>query len=76
MKSLGFVFKHVKKYKGPLALTVGSMILLVGIQLLAPWLVKTMVATVTDPAAGPDAVGVVARLALVALAIYIVRAAM
>jgi len=74
MKSLGFVFKYVKRYKGPLALTVGSMILLVCIQLLAPWLVKTMIATVTDPEAGPEAVGVVARLALVALAIYIVRA--
>jgi ATP-binding cassette subfamily B protein len=76
MKSLGFVFKYVKRYKGPLALTVGSMILLVGIQLLAPWLVKTMIATVTDPAAGPEAVGVVARLALAALAIYVIRAAM
>ena len=76
MKSLGFVFKYVKRYKGPLALTVGSMILLVGIQLLAPWLVRTMIATVTDPAAGPEAVVVVARLALAALAIYVVRAVM
>jgi ATP-binding cassette subfamily B protein/subfamily B ATP-binding cassette protein MsbA len=74
MKSLGFVFKHVKKYKGPLALTVGSMILLVGIQLLAPWLVRTMIATVTDPEAGSEAVGIVARLALVALVVYAVRA--
>ncbi len=74
MKSLGFVLKYVKRYKGPLALTVGSMILLVGIQLLAPWLVKTMIATVTDPQAGLEAVDIVARLALVALAIYIVRA--
>jgi ATP-binding cassette subfamily B protein len=76
MKSLGFVFKYVKRYKGPLALTMGSMILLVGIQLLAPWLVKTMIATVTDPEAGPEAVGVVARLALLALGVYVVRAAM
>lgn len=52
---------------------MGSLILLVGIQLLAPWLVKTMIATVTNPAAGPEAVDVVARLALVALAVYIVR---
>ncbi len=74
MKSLAFVFKHVKTYKGPLLLTVGSMILLVGIQLLAPWLVRTMIATVTDPQAGTEAVGVVARLALVALTVYVVRA--
>jgi ATP-binding cassette subfamily B protein len=76
MKSLGFVFKYLKRYRGPLALTVGSMILLVGIQLLAPWLVKTMIATVTDPEAGAEAVGTVARLALVALVIYVARAAL
>jgi ATP-binding cassette subfamily B protein len=74
MTSLGFVFKHVKKHKGPLALAVGSLILLVGIQLLAPWLVKTMIATVTDPAAGPEAVQTVAKLALVALAVFTARA--
>jgi ATP-binding cassette subfamily B protein len=76
MRSLGFVFKHTTRYKGPLALTVVSMILLVGIQLLAPWLVRTMIATVTDPTVGPEAVGVIARLALVALAVYLVRSAM
>jgi ATP-binding cassette subfamily B protein/subfamily B ATP-binding cassette protein MsbA len=74
MKSLGFVFKHAIKYKGPLILTVASMLLLVGIQLLAPWLVRTMIATVTDPMAGPEAIQVVTRLALLALAVYIVRA--
>jgi ATP-binding cassette subfamily B protein len=76
MKSIGFVFKHVKKYKRALALTVGSMILLVGIQLLAPWLVRTMIVTVTDSEAGPEAVGIVARLALLALGVYVVRAAL
>ena len=74
MKSLEFVAKHVRKYAGPLALTVASMVLLVGVQLLAPWIVKTMVATVTDPAAGPRAAATVARLALFALGIYVARA--
>jgi ATP-binding cassette subfamily B protein len=74
MKSLGFVFKHAKRYKGPLTLTVGSMILLVGIQLLAPWLVRTMIETVTDPEAGPEAIQVVTRLALLALVVYVARA--
>jgi ATP-binding cassette subfamily B protein/subfamily B ATP-binding cassette protein MsbA len=76
MKSLGFVFKYATRYKGALALTVTSMLLLVGIQLLAPWLVRTMIETVTDPAAGPEAVDTVARLAVVALVIYILRAGM
>ncbi|MGD8398368.1 MAG: ABC transporter ATP-binding protein, partial [Anaerolineae bacterium] len=74
MKSLGFVFKYVSRYKGPLALTMGSMVFLVGIQLLAPWLVRTMIETVTAPEAGPEAVAVVARLALLALGVYLARA--
>jgi ATP-binding cassette subfamily B protein len=74
LKSLKFVFKYTHKYVGPLALTVVSMLLLVGVQLLAPWIVKTMVATVTDPTAGPEAAGFVARLALLALAVYVGRA--
>ncbi len=74
MKSLKFAFKYVQKYVGPLGLTVVSMFLLVGVQLFAPWLVRTMVATATDPNAGPEAVGFIARLALAALAIYTVRA--
>ena len=61
MKSLKFVFKYTPKYVGPLALTVVSMLLLVGVQLLTPWIVKTMVATVTDPTAGPEAVGYTKR---------------
>jgi ATP-binding cassette subfamily B protein len=74
LKSLKFVFKYTHKYVGPLALTVVSMLLLVGVQLLAPWIVKTMVATVTDPTAGPEAAVFVARLALLALAVYVGRA--
>ncbi len=35
VKSLEFVFKYTRKYKVPLAATVASMLLLVGIQLLA-----------------------------------------
>lgn len=74
MKSLKFVFKYTPRYFGPLALTVVSMLLLVGVQLLTPWIVKTMVATVTDPTAGPEAMDSIARLALLALAAYVARA--
>jgi ATP-binding cassette, subfamily B, bacterial len=74
LKSLAFVFKFARRYAGSLAITVASMLFLVGVQLLAPWLVRTMIATVTDPAAGPEAVDTVAQLALIALAVYAVRA--
>ena len=73
MKSLRFAFRCARRYIKPLAITVMSMLLLVGVQLYAPWLVKNMIATVTDPAVGPEAVDYISRLALVALVIYAVR---
>jgi len=74
VKSLKFVFKYARKYVGPLALAVTSMLLLVGAQLYAPWIIKNMIATVTDPAAGPEAQDVISRLALSALYVYAARA--
>ncbi len=76
MRPLKSVFRYAKRYKVALALTIVSMLALVGIQLVAPWLIRTMVATVTDPAASPDALRIVARLALLALGVYILRAVM
>jgi len=73
LKSLTFAFKAARKYIVPLALTVVSMLALVGVQLYAPQLVKQMVATVTDPAVGPDGLRVVTRLALIALAVYVAQ---
>jgi len=74
VKSLRRVARHLRHYKPALMLTIVSMLALVGIQLIAPQLIRNMVATVTDPSAGSDALGHVARLALFALAIYLLRA--
>jgi ATP-binding cassette subfamily B protein/subfamily B ATP-binding cassette protein MsbA len=49
------------------------MFLLVGAQLTVPWIVRSMVAIVTDPSAGLEAVDAITRLALLALAVYVVR---
>ncbi len=76
MKSLRAVLHHVKRYKLPLALTMFSMLALVGIQLVGPWLVKLMVAAVTAPGAGPEVLRLIAKLALITLGIYILRAVM
>ena len=73
MKSLRFILRFARRYVRPLALTVVSMLLLVGVQLYTPWIVRSMVATVTDTAAGPEAVDVVARLALLGLVMYVAR---
>jgi len=76
VESLRAILHHVRNYKVPLALTMVSMLTLVGIQLVAPWLIRTMVAAVTDPAAGVQTLSLVARLALLALAVYVLRALM
>ena len=74
MKSLRFVFQYTPKYRGVLILTVFSMLLLVGVQLFAPWLVRTMISTVTNPGISPTDFREIARLALLALGAYILRA--
>jgi len=70
------MLRHVKRYKLPLALTMISMLALVVIQLIGPWLVRAMISAVTDPEAGPDTMALIARLALLALAVYVVRTVM
>ncbi len=52
------------------------MILLVGVQLLAPWIVRSMVGALTDPASigNTDPMRFISRLALLALTVYVARA--
>ena len=74
MRQFRFLLKYARRYMGPLALTVVSMFLLVGAQLTVPWIVRSMVAIVTDPSAGVEAMGSITRLAALALAVYVARA--
>ena len=74
MNSLKFVFKYARGYIRPLALAMVSMLLLVCVQLAVPWIVRTMVATVTHSTAGPEAIHFITQLALLSLVIYVVRA--
>ncbi|MFN2112303.1 MAG: ABC transporter ATP-binding protein [Anaerolineales bacterium] len=73
MKSLKFIYKFVPKYRGILIVTVISMLLLVGIQLLAPWIVRTMIAAVTSPGMDQATIQEITSLALVALGVYLAR---
>jgi ATP-binding cassette subfamily B protein len=68
-----FVLKYATRYVGQLVAAVISMLLLVGVQLLGPWIIRNMIAAITDPASRPDPEGYVARLALLALAVYVGR---
>jgi len=76
LKTLGFLFTYARRYLRPLIVTVISMIALVAVQLLAPWIVKTLIAAVKDQVAGanPAATDLVTQLALLALGLYLLRA--
>ena len=74
MKPFQLIFTYARKYTLSLVITAISMLVLVSIQLLIPWIVKLLVAKVTDPAATLDAMGYVAKLALVVLVVFVARA--
>jgi ATP-binding cassette subfamily B protein len=74
MKTLTFLYGYARPYAVPLAVTVVSMVLLVGVQLLAPWIISRIVGVVTDPDAGSDSLDVITRLAVLALVVYAARA--
>ena len=76
MKPIQLVFSYARRYKRVLIITILSMFLLVGVQLLVPWIIRTLIANVTAPTITPSSFTLVGVLALVVLGIYIVRAGM
>jgi ATP-binding cassette subfamily B protein len=74
LKPFQLIFTYAKKYKGSLAITAVSMLLLVGAQLLVPWIVKLLVAAVTAPGATMDVMVLVRQLTIIVMFVYISRA--
>ncbi len=73
MKTLAFLEIYARKYLRALVLTVVSMVLLVALQLIIPWLIRHLVATITDPGITSEAMSTVTRLALIALLVHVIR---
>jgi ATP-binding cassette subfamily B protein len=73
MTPFQLIFKYARKYSIFLTITAISMLALVGVQLLIPWVIKLLVAEVTKPDVSLDAMGYITRLALIVLAVYIAR---
>ena len=76
MKPLLFVLRYAKKHLRPLIAAAVSTLLLVGVQLYAPWIIKTMVGIITDTGLSQEAMKKIARLALLALVAYLARGAL
>jgi len=74
MKPFQLIFNYARKYTLSLVITAISMLALVAIQLLIPWIVKLLVANVTAPGASLSSMNYVTTLALIVLAAYLVRA--
>jgi ATP-binding cassette, subfamily B, bacterial len=68
------IFSFAKNYTAPLVITVVSMFLLVGVQLLIPWIIKTLISAVTDNASVNKTMGIITQLTLAVLAVYTGRA--
>ena len=76
LKPIQLVFSYARRYKLVLIITIISMFLLVGVQLLIPWIIRTLITDVTSPTITPSSFTLVGILALGVLGIYIVRAGM
>ncbi len=74
MRTLKFVLGHGRNYLIPLTLTVISMIVLVGVQLVVPWIIRTLIAAVQNQLWDQVAQTLVTRLALALLGLYVARA--
>jgi ATP-binding cassette, subfamily B, bacterial len=73
LKPFQLVFRFARSYKMALALTITSMLLLVGAQLVIPWVIKVLITTVTDGSAAGPAQTIIIQLSLAVLGIYILR---
>jgi ATP-binding cassette subfamily B protein len=74
MKTFHFFLKYAKRHTAALLVAMLSMLLLVGLQLLAPWIIRTMIATVTASDGVQATTESVGLLAILALAVYTARA--
>jgi len=76
LKPLKLVFSYARRYKLVLVITIISMFLLVGVQLVIPWIIRTLIAAVTAPTITPLSFKLVGILALAVLGVFVIRAGM
>jgi len=74
VKSLRFVFAYTRYYVTPLVVATLSMIGLVGVQLITPWVVRELVGAVKGGPGDPALLSLASRMAFLLLGAYLVRA--
>jgi ATP-binding cassette, subfamily B, bacterial len=74
MKPLQIVLRYAKNYKVALGITILSMLLLVGVQLFIPWMIRELIATVTARDDRIQSEFIITRLTLVVLLVFLLKA--
>lgn len=74
MKPFQLIHANARRYTLPLGVTAVSMLALVGVQLLVPWIIKILIQTVTAADATVASMGRVETLAAIVLLVYLARA--
>ena len=74
MKPIQYILLYARNYKLVLGVTIAAMLLLVGVELVIPWIIKTMIGAITDAEGSTLSMPLVTRLALMALAVYVAKA--
>jgi len=67
------LLRFAKKYTWPLVVTMASMLILVGAQLLIPWIIQRLIALVTEQQLSTETLNIVKQLTLIALIAFIAR---
>ena len=70
MQPFRLIFKYARRYTLQLTITMIAMLLLVGVQLLVPWIIKTLIEHVTSGQATQTA-QLVTTLSLLGLGIFV-----
>jgi ATP-binding cassette, subfamily B, bacterial len=72
VKVFKFLIGYAKQYTVPLVASMAAMILTVGVQLVAPWLIRSMINLVTSELES-DTLARIDRLVVLALIVYLAR---
>ena len=73
MKPFRLIFAYARNYTAVLFVTTISMLLLVGVQLLVPWIIRNLIAAVTEQPLTQEIIPLVTKLSILVLVIYIAR---
>jgi len=76
LKPIQLVLSYARHYKLVLVVTIVSTLLLVGVQLVVPWVIRDLINEVTASNVTSESFKVVTTLSLVVLGVYILKGIM